>query len=59
MLSISASGASVQVGPTAYTAAPGQTFATSYKLVSVSGNCGQLLYGDSPFNLCVGEHVVK
>ena len=41
--------ARVQVASTVYTVAPGQTFATSYKLVSLSGSCGQFLFGDSPF----------
>lgn len=49
----------VQVGSTQYTVAPGQTFATSYKVVSLSGTCGQFLFGDSPFSLCKGEQVIK
>ena len=51
--------ARVQVGSTVYTVAAGQTFATSYKVVSLSGTCGQFLYGDSPFSLCEGEQVIK
>jgi hypothetical protein len=51
--------ARVQVGSTVYTVAAGQTFATSYKVVSLSGTCGQFLYGDSPFSLCEGEEVIK
>ncbi len=51
--------ARVQVGSTVYTVAAGQTFATSYKAVSISGTCGQFLYGDSPFSLCEGEQVIK
>jgi hypothetical protein len=51
--------ARVQVGSTVYTVAAGQTFATSYKVVSISGTCGQFLYGDSPFSLCEGEQVIK
>ena len=42
-----------------YTVAAGQVFATSYKVVSLSGTCGQFLYGDSPFSLCEGEQVIK
>ena len=49
----------VQVGSTQYTVAPGQVFATSYKVVSLSGTCGQFMYGDSPFSLCEGEQVIK
>ena len=63
LLSVSSAGAaptaSVQVGSTVYTVTPGQTFATSYKLVSLSGNCGKFLFGDSPFSLCTGEQVLK
>ena len=51
--------ARVQVGSTVYTVAAGQTFATSYKVVSLSGTCGQFLFGDSPFSLCEGEQVIK
>jgi cytoskeletal protein RodZ len=51
--------ARVQVASTVYTVAPGQTFATSYKLVSLSGSCGQFLFGDSPFQLCTGQQVLK
>jgi len=51
--------ARVQVGSTVYTVAAGQTFATSYKVVSLSGTCGQFLYGDSPFTLCENESTTK
>src|SRR5262249_42919412 len=44
--------AKVQVGGTMYTVSAGQTFATNYKLVSLSGNCGAFLFGDSSFSLC-------
>ncbi len=49
----------VQVGSTQYTVAAGQVFATSYKVVALSGTCGQFMYGDSPFSLCKGEEVRK
>jgi hypothetical protein len=39
--------------------AAGQVFATSYKVVSISGTCGQFLYADSPFTLCQGQQVIK
>jgi hypothetical protein len=51
--------ARIQVGSTVFTVAAGQTFATSYKVVSLSGTCGQFLYGDSPFTLCENEQVIK
>lgn len=47
--------ATVKVGSDQYTVSPGQTFATSYKVVSLSGTCGQFLYGDSAFQLCEGQ----
>lgn len=49
----------VQVGSEQFTVAAGQVFATSYKVVSISGTCGQFLYGDSPFSLCQGQQVIK
>ena len=52
--------ADVRVNDTVYTAlAPGQTFATNYKVVSLSGNCGSFLFGDERFQLCEGEEVLK
>lgn len=51
--------AQIQVGSTQYTVAAGQTFAVSYKVVSLSGTCGQFLYGDSPFSLCENEQITK
>jgi hypothetical protein len=49
----------VQVGSTQYTVAAGQVFAGSYKVVSLSGTCGQFMFGDSPFSLCEGQQVIK
>jgi hypothetical protein len=37
----------------------GDTFATSYKVVSLNEPCGQFLFGDSPFQLCEGEETIK
>jgi len=51
--------ARVQVGSTVYTVKAGDTFATSFRVVSLAGTCGQFLYGDSPFQLCEGEQVIK
>ena len=51
--------AKVQVGSTVYTVGVGQTFATSYRVVSLSSPCGQFLFGDAPFRLCEGEEVIK
>jgi hypothetical protein len=51
--------AKVQVGSTVYTVGVGAVFATSYRVVSLSGQCGQFLFGDAPFRLCEGEEVIK
>jgi hypothetical protein len=52
--------AHVQVGSTVYVVAEGQTFANgAYRVVSLDDPCGQFLYGDSPFRLCVGEQTIK
>ncbi len=52
--------ARVQVGSTVYTVAAGDTFANgTYRVVSLDDPCGQFLFGDSPFKLCVGEQTLK
>jgi hypothetical protein len=51
--------ARVRVGSTVYTVGVGDTFATSYQVVSLSEPCGQFLFGDSPFQLCEGEETIK
>ena len=53
--------ARVQVGSTVYTVAVGETFATSYRVVSLDAGtgCGQFQYGDTPFELCVGPQTLK
>jgi hypothetical protein len=51
--------AKVQVGSTVYTVGVASVFATSYRVVSLSGQCGQFLFGDAPFRLCEGEEVIK
>jgi len=52
--------ARVQVGSTVYTVAEGDTFANgTYRVVSLDDPCGQFLFGDSPFKLCVGQQTLK
>jgi hypothetical protein len=51
--------AKVQVGSTVYTVGVGDVFAVSYRVVSLDAPCGQFLFGDAPFKLCVGEEVIK
>lgn len=51
--------AQVKVGSTVHTVGVGESFADSFKLVSVSGNCATMLHGDDKFTLCEGEEVIK
>jgi hypothetical protein len=52
--------ADVRVNDTVYTRlAPGATFATNFKVVSLQGSCGTFLFGDERFQLCKGEEVLK
>ena len=51
--------AKVQVGSVVYSVGAGDVFAVSYRVVSLNAPCGQFLFGDAPFKLCVGEEVIK
>lgn len=53
--------ARVQVGSEVYTVKVGDTFATSYRVVSLdlASSCGQFQYGDSTFDLCAGQQTLK
>src|SRR2546422_530549 len=51
--------ANIKVGSTVYTVGEGDTFATSYKVVSLDASCGVFLFGDSRFTLCAGQEVLK
>lgn len=51
--------AQVQVDSTVYTVDEGETFADNFKLLSVSGQCASLLFGDDQFTLCEGEEILK
>lgn len=51
--------AQVQVDGTVYTVDEGETFAQSFKLVSASGRCATMLFGDDQFTLCEGEEILK
>jgi hypothetical protein len=44
--------AQVEVDGTVYTVSEGETFASTFKLVSISGSCASFLNGDSSFTLC-------
>ena len=53
--------AQIRVGSTAYLVAEGDVFAVSYKVVSLdlATGCGQFLFGDSSFDLCKGQEILK
>jgi hypothetical protein len=52
-------GAQVDVNGTVHTIAEGETFAENFKLLSVSGDCASILYGDDQFTICEGEEIFK
>jgi len=49
----------VEVDGVAYTVKVGDTFATSFKVVSLTLNGGVFTYGDSAFTLAVGQSILK
>ncbi|HET7483450.1 MAG TPA: hypothetical protein VFK89_11375, partial [Actinomycetota bacterium] len=51
--------AQVQVDDTVYTVDEGEDFADNFRLVSASGSCATLLFGDDEFTLCEGEEILK
>ncbi len=51
--------AQVRVDNTVYIAEEGETFAESFRLLSVSGKCASMLFGDDQFTLCEGDEVFK
>ena len=51
--------ANIQVDGTVYTVAEGDRFADNFQLVSISGSCASMLYGDDQFSLCEGEEILK
>lgn len=51
--------ATVTVDGTEYTVRPGDTFATNYRLLSLTSSCGTFVFGDERFTLCIGQEVRK
>jgi hypothetical protein len=49
----------VEVTGTAYVVGVGDTFAGSYRVVTLSDTSGTFLFGDSPFTLAIGEEILK
>jgi hypothetical protein len=51
--------AQVEVDGTVYKVREGETFADNFKLISASGECANMLFGDDQFTLCEGEQILK
>jgi hypothetical protein len=51
--------ATIRVDSTTYTVSEGDTFAGSFRVLSIDPPCATLLYGDNQFTLCEGERVRK
>ena len=51
--------AQIQVDGTVYTVDEGENFADNFRLVSASGQCATMLFGDDEFTLCEGEEILK
>ncbi len=51
--------AQIRVEGTVYIVDVGETFADSFRLLSISGKCASLLFGDDQFTLCEGETAYK
>ena len=51
--------AQVEVDGTVYTVSEGEVFAENFELVSASGECATMLFGDDQFTLCEGEEILK
>jgi hypothetical protein len=51
--------ARVQVDGTVYTVGEGDRFAENFEILSISGQCASMLFGDDQFSLCEGEEILK
>lgn len=51
--------ARVQVDGTVYTVGEGDRFAENFEMLSISGQCASMLFGDDQFSLCEGEEILK
>ncbi|MGH2752937.1 MAG: hypothetical protein ACRDLB_00745, partial [Actinomycetota bacterium] len=51
--------AEVQVDGATYTVAEEEIFAENFKLLSISGDCASMLFGDDQFTLCEGDDILK
>jgi hypothetical protein len=51
--------ARVQIDGTVYTVSEGERFAENFELVSLTGDCATMLFGDDQFSVCEGEQILK
>jgi hypothetical protein len=51
--------ATVEVNGKDYNVSAGQTFATNFRVISLSSSCGTFVFGDERFSLCIGQQVNK
>lgn len=59
LVDVDGTSAVVRVDHVVFTVAEGQTFAGTYRVVTIDGPCVTLLHGDDAFTLCEGEQVLK
>ena len=51
--------ATVDVNGKDYNVSTGQTFASNFRVLSLSSSCGTFVFGDERFSLCIGQQVNK
>jgi hypothetical protein len=51
--------AQIQVDSTVWEVREGEEFADNFELLSASGECATMLFGDDEFTLCEGEEILK
>lgn len=51
--------ARIQVDGTVYTVRENDRFAQNFQVLSISGDCASLLFGDDQFSLCEGQEILK
>ena len=59
VIAITENGASIQVNDTVYEVSQGEQFAENFELLSTSGECATVLFGDDQFTVCEGEEILK
>jgi hypothetical protein len=49
----------VTINGEGYTVTQGETFARSFRVLDITGDCATFLFGDNRFTLCAGEEIRK